>query len=107
MTALPNGPNGCAGMAVQPRKLIEALRDRVVHRSQIGKRKLDRSATRRDLDDALRRLGERYRMLVKAGRIVAPGELALLMDAVTCLEEKLERQEKEISELESEHPSAT
>ncbi len=76
----------------------------MVLRSQIGKRKLDRTATRRDLDDALRVLGERYRALVRSGRAVVPGELAEAMDAVRRLEEKLAAQESEIADLESEHP---
>jgi hypothetical protein len=86
------------------RKILEKLRDRVVLRSQIGKRKLDRTATRRDLDDALRVLGERYRALVRSGRMEVPGELAQAMDAVRRLEEKLAVQEREIADLESEHP---
>ncbi len=90
---------------MKPAKLLEALRDRLVHRSQIGKRKLDRSATRRDLDDALRRLGERYRTMVRTGRAEAPAELALVMDAVARLEERLAKQEEEIAALEREHPS--
>lgn len=89
---------------MQTGKLLEALRDRVVLRSQIGKRKLDRSATRRELDDALRRLGERYRALVKAGRVELPGELTLLDDAVARLEAKLAAQDEEIAALESERP---
>ncbi len=89
---------------MQPGKLLETLRDRVVLRSQIGKRKLDRSAVRRELDDALRRLGERYRVLVKAGRAEVPGELALLDDAVARLEERLAEQDRDIAALEAERP---
>jgi len=92
---------------VQPGKLFEQLRDRVVHRSQIGKRKLDRSATRRELDVALQHLGERYHALVKEGRVEVPGELAPLASAVQVLEQRLEAQERLIAELESEHPSRT
>lgn len=89
---------------MQPGKLLEVLRDRVVLRSQIGKRKLDRSSTRRELDDALRRLGERYRALVRAGRVEVPGELTLLDDAVARLEERLAEQDREIAALEAERP---
>jgi hypothetical protein len=92
---------------VQPGKLFELLRDRVVHRSQIGKRKLDRSATRRELDFALQRLGERYRALVKEGRVEVPGELALVAGAVQDLEEKLEAQDRMIADLQREHPGKT
>ncbi len=92
---------------MRPSKLLESLRDRLVHRSLIGKRKLDRTATRRLLDDALRELGARYRTLVRAGRTDAPGELAGAMQAVKDLEAKLEAQEKEIQTLEREQPSTT
>lgn len=88
-------------------KLIESLRDRVVHRSQIGKRKLDRTGTRRELDLALRELGERYRGLVKMGRTEVHADLAAVMEAVRRLEERLSEQEKEIAELESERPTRT
>jgi hypothetical protein len=87
-------------------KLLEAIRDRLVQRSLIGKRKLDRSATRRELDRLLRDLGERYRALVRAGRLEVPGEIASLVQAVRDLEERLEAQDKEISALEGERPSA-
>ena len=86
-------------------KLLEALRDRVVHRSQIGKRKLDRSATRRELDDAQRHLGERVSALAKAGRIDPPTELARMLEIVGSLEVRLAEQDAEIAALEGEHPS--
>ena len=86
-------------------KLLEALRDRVVHRSQIGKRRLDRSVTRRELDDAQRHLGERLTALVRSGRLAAPAELETKLDAVRGLEERLAKQDAEIAELEGEHPS--
>jgi hypothetical protein len=89
---------------VQPVKFFETLRDRVVLRSQIGKRKLDRSAIRRELDQASRELGERFAALVRRGRAEAPGELRVFLDAVQLLEEKLAAQEKEIAELEGEFP---
>jgi hypothetical protein len=90
-----------------PGKLIEAIRDRLVQRSLIGKRKLDRTATRRELDSALRDLGERYRALVRAGRMEVQGELAGLVQTVRNLEEKIEAQEREITALENERPSTT
>jgi hypothetical protein len=86
-------------------KLLEAIRDRLVQRSLIGKRKLDRSATRRELDRLLRDLGERYRALVRAGRLEVPGELASLVEAARDLEERLEAQDKEIAALEGERSS--
>ena len=88
-------------------KFLEAVRDRLVHRSLIGKRKLDRSATRRALDGAMRVLGEKYRAMVRAGRVDVPAELAGAVEAVKSLEAKLERQEREIEALEKEQPSTT
>ena len=88
-------------------KLIEAIRDRLVHRSLIGKRKLDRGATRRQLDAVFRDLGERYRALVRAGRVNVPAELAALVERVRDLELRLESQERDIEALENEAPSTT
>ena len=88
-------------------KLIEAIRDRLVHRSLIGKRKLDRGATRRQLDAVFRDLGERYRALVRAGRVNVPAELAALVERVRNLELRLESQERDIEALENEAPSTT
>jgi hypothetical protein len=88
-------------------KLLEIIRDRLVQRSLIGKRKLDRTATRRELDAAFRELGERWRGLVRAGRTEVPAELAPLVERVRDLEARLEAQEREIAQLESEQPSTT
>jgi hypothetical protein len=89
------------------RNLIERIRDRLVHRSLVGKRKLDRTATRRALDGALRELGERYRELVRTGRMDVPAELAGPMQAVRNLEDRLHAHEMEITALENEQPSTT
>jgi hypothetical protein len=88
-------------------KLLEAIRDRLIQRSLIGKRKLDRTTTRRELDALFRELGDRYRELVRAGRIEVPGELAGLVQRVKDLEQRLESQEKDIEALENEQPSTT
>lgn len=88
-------------------KLLEAIRDRVVHRSQIGKRKLDRTATRRRLDHALRDLGERYHALAAAGTAAVPEELTALVEEVRRLEERLRRDDEELAQLDQEHPSTT
>jgi hypothetical protein len=85
--------------------LIERIRDRLVHRSLVGKRKLDRTATRRALDGALRDLGERYRELVRTGRMEVPAELTASMQQVRWLEDRLDAYEKEITALENEQPS--
>jgi hypothetical protein len=91
---------------LRPKNLLELLRDRVVHRSQIGKRKLDRAATRRDLDRALRVLGERYRELSRSGRFEVPVELSREMEEVRRLEARLEAEDAEIAALEGEPASA-
>jgi hypothetical protein len=88
-------------------KIFEAIRDRLVQRSLIGKRKLDRTTTRRQLDALLRDLGERYRALVRTGRVEVAGELAPLVQQVRDLELALEAKEKEIEALENEQPSMT
>jgi hypothetical protein len=89
------------------KNIIEAIRDRLVQRSLIGKRKLDRTATRRQLDALFLELGARYRALVRTGRMEVPGELAPLVQQVKDLEAKLEAQEKDIEALENEQPSTT
>ena len=87
--------------------IIEKIRDRLVQRSLVGKRKLDRTATRRALDGALRDLGERYRALVRTGRIEIPSELASAMQRVRTLEDRLDAHDREITALENEQPSTT
>jgi hypothetical protein len=94
-------------VAVRIAKLLENLRDGLVQRSLVGKRKLDRTATRRELDAALRDLGERYRGVVRAGRIDVPPKLAGIVQKVKDLEERLEAQGKDIEALESEQPRTT
>jgi hypothetical protein len=90
---------------VGPGKLLEMLRDRVIHRSQIGRRRLDRVATRRRLDEALLDLGRRYRLQVEAGQVAVPEVLAPAVDAVRSLEQRLAEQEHDLAALEKEHPS--
>ena len=84
--------------------LLEKLRDRVVHRSQIGKRKLDRSAVRRRLDESRRILGERFLALARAGRVEVPAELSRYADAVRGLEDELQAIDRRLEELRNEHP---
>ncbi|MFT3916863.1 MAG: hypothetical protein QM704_23105 [Anaeromyxobacteraceae bacterium] len=82
---------------------LETLRDRVVHRSQVGKRKLDRTKVRRKLDEANRVLGERFRALCQAGRIEVPQELGRYFDAVKSLEEQLQEIDRKLEALKNEH----
>ncbi len=88
-------------------QLLEWLRDRVVHRSQIGRRKLDVAVTRRRLDEALLVLGRRYRTLVKEEQGTVPARLVVEMDQVASLEAQLAEQERELEALKAEHPSGT
>jgi hypothetical protein len=81
---------------------LEALRDRVVVRSQVGKRKLDAARTRRQLDRKLAELGERFLAVVRQGRLAVPGELADLFGEARELEERLEAQHADIAALEQE-----
>ncbi len=81
---------------------LEALRDRVVVRSQVGKRKLDAALTRRQLDRKLVDLGERFLHLVREGRLAVPKDVADLVSEAQELEEKLEAEQEDIAALESE-----
>ena len=83
-------------------KILEGLRDRVIHRSQIGKRKLDSAFTRRELDRSWVRLGEKYSDLARRGRAVVPEELTALVEEVRRLERKLSEQEEDVTNLQRE-----
>jgi hypothetical protein len=99
-TALPAGE-----LPLRDRTLgnwLEALRDRVVVRSQVGKRKLDAAFTRRQLDRKLVVLGERFLRMVREGRLAVPRDVADLVEEARELEERLETQQQDIAALESE-----
>jgi hypothetical protein len=83
---------------------LEALRDRVVVRSQVCKRKLDAVFTRRQLDRKLADVGERLVNLARQGRLAIPRDedVAGLVSEARELEERLEVQHAEIAALESE-----
>ncbi len=81
---------------------LEALRDRVVVRSQVGKRKLDAALTRRQLDRKLVDIGERFLHLVREGRLAVPKDVADLVGEAQELEERLEAEQEDIAALESE-----
>jgi hypothetical protein len=101
-----SGPRGRGGREVARRNILQTIRDRVVHQSQIGKLKLDRAAIRRELDRALRELGERYSRLARTGGVDVPAGLADEMGAVRKLEERMAAQDREIAALEEDHPGA-
>jgi hypothetical protein len=83
---------------------LEGLRDRVVIRSLVSKRKLDAVFTRRELDHKLAEVGERLLSLVRQGRLAVPKDrdVADLMSEARELEERLEAQHADIAALESE-----
>ena len=81
---------------------LEALRDRVVARSQLGKRKLDAAFARRALDRKLDEVGRELLRVARDGRVALPREMASLVAEARELEEKLEAQREEIAALESE-----
>jgi hypothetical protein len=88
------------------RILIE-LRDRVVHRSQLGKQKLDAALARRELDRKLQELGEKYLAAVREGRATVPGELRGLLADVEALAGRLDVHHHQVRRLEEEAASGT
>lgn len=82
--------------------LLERVRDRLVHRSQVGKKKLDAAFIRRELDRKLQDLGEAYGSLARQGKVAVPDALAAVMAEVRRLEQELETKEAEIAQLENE-----
>jgi hypothetical protein len=84
-------------------EFLESLRDRVVHRSLVGKRKLDRTKVRRKLDEANRVMGERFRALCQTGRLEVPAELARYVEAAKGLEEQLREIDRKLEALRNEH----
>ena len=87
-------------------KLLELWRDRLVHRSRIGKRKLDVAFVRRKLDGKLQDLGEAWSELARSGRVAVPEELAGLVAEVRKLEKEIEEKGAEIAKLEEEDVAA-
>ena len=81
---------------------LEALRDRVIVRSQMGKQKLDAVVTRRRLDGKLCELGGQVLALIREGRLVLPEEVATLVGETRELEERLRAQQAQIAALASE-----
>jgi hypothetical protein len=83
-------------------KLLDVFRDRVVQRSQLGKRRLDAAFTRRQLDDKWTELGERYSEHVRRDLASVPGELAGIIEEIRSLEQKLEKEREDVASLEHE-----
>jgi hypothetical protein len=80
---------------------LERFRDRVVHRSQVGKRRLEATFLRRELDRKLQDLGARLLALTQQGAAL-PQELAALLQEAKDLEGRLQAQLADIAALESE-----
>ena len=97
-TALLLGDRRSAGGSLS--SWVEALRDRIVVLSQVGKGKLDAAFTRRELDRKLVVLGERVLMLVREGSLVLPDETAALAADARDLQDRLAAQHEEITALE-------
>lgn len=83
-------------------KLLQIIRDRVVQRSQLGKRRLDAAFTRRQLDEKWAELGERYSGHVRAVPTSVLGELAGLIEEIRSLEQKLAKEREDVASLEKE-----
>ncbi len=76
------------------------IRDRVVRRSQIGKEKLDAAFARRELDQRLQDLGERYHVLVAPGVTGVPEDLRALLAEVDALAAKWQQLREHLRHLE-------
>ena len=81
---------------------LERLRDRIVVRSQVGKRKLDAVFTRRELDRKLVEVGQLALSLIREGRVKMPQEIVEAVAEARLLEDRLATQRAEIAAMESE-----
>jgi len=81
---------------------LEDLRDRIIVRSQVAKRKLDAAMARRKLDRKLYEVGEAFLALVREGRMPVPQDVAGLVREARDLEEKLQEHHADIVALQSE-----
>ena len=99
-TALPPGMSGQEGADLS--HWLEDLRDRIIVRSQVAKRKLDAAMARRKLDRKLYEVGEAFLALVREGRMPVPQDVAGLVREARDLEEKLQEHHADIVALQSE-----
>jgi len=99
-TASLGGPWPTRGTAVG--NWLERLRDRIVVRSQVGKRKLDAVFTRRELDRKLVEVGQLALSLIREGRVKMPQEIVEAVAEARLLEDRLATQRAEIAAMESE-----
>jgi len=84
------------------REFLFGLRDRIVHRSQVGKEKLDATFARRELDRRFLTLGERYYELVREGGAPPAEELREVIREVDGLVQRLAAHREHLRRLEEE-----
>jgi hypothetical protein len=84
------------------RAFLFGIRDRIVQRSLIGKEKLDAAFARRELDQRLQDLGERYYTLVRQGVASVPDDLRNLFAEVDALATQLQSLREQVRRLEEE-----
>jgi hypothetical protein len=84
------------------RDFLFGIRDRIVTRSLIGKEKLDAAFARRELDQRLQDLGERYYTLVRQGVAGVPDDLRNLLAEVDALATQLQSLREQVRRLEEE-----
>ena len=84
------------------RDFLFRIRDRIVQRSQIGKEKLDAAFARRELDQRLQELGEKYYSLARQGVAGVPDDLRNLLAEVDALAAQLQTLREQLRRLEEE-----
>jgi hypothetical protein len=89
-------------MTLGLRAFLFGIRDRIVQRSLIGKEKLDAAFARRELDQRLQDLGERYYTLVRQGVASVPDDLRNLFAEVDALATQLQSLREQVRRLEEE-----
>ena len=84
------------------RNFLVGIRDRIVQRSQIGKEKIDAAVARRELDQRLQELGEKYYSLARQGVAGVPDDLRNLLAEVDARAAKLQALHEQVRRLEEE-----
>jgi hypothetical protein len=84
------------------RNFLVGIRDRIVQRSQIGKEKIDAAFARRELDQRLQELGEKYYSLARQGVAGVPDDLRNLLAEVDARAAKLKALHEQVRRLEEE-----
>jgi hypothetical protein len=84
------------------RNFLVGIRDRIVQRSQIGKEKIDAAFARRELDQRLQELGEKYYSLARQGVAGVPDDLRNLLAEVEARAAKLQTLREQLRRREDE-----